>query len=33
MTLIGPTLQRFFTDRLAKQKAVSVHTVAFYRDG
>ena len=33
MTLIGPTLQRFFTDRLAKQKAVSRHTVASYRDG
>ena len=26
-------LQRFFTDRLAKQKAVSRHTVASYRDG
>lgn len=33
MTLIGPTLQRFFTDRLAKQKAVSRHTVTAYRDG
>ena len=32
MTLIAPTLQSFFTDRLAKQRRVSPRTVASYRD-
>ena len=31
MTAVAPTLQRFFTERLA-QRGVSVHTVAAYRD-
>jgi integrase/recombinase XerD len=31
MTAIGPTVQRFFTERLA-QRGVSPHTVAAYRD-
>jgi site-specific recombinase XerD len=29
---IAPTLQSFFTDRLAKQRQASTHTVASYRD-
>jgi integrase/recombinase XerD len=32
MTMLAPTLQAFFTDRLAKQKNASEHTVASYRD-
>jgi len=32
MTTLAPTLQAFFTDRLAKQKNASEHTVASYRD-
>lgn len=32
MTLIAPTLQGFFTDRLAQQQQVSPRTIAAYRD-
>jgi site-specific recombinase XerD len=32
MTLIAPTLQAFFTDRLAQQRQASPRTVAAYRD-
>ncbi|MEP7193170.1 MAG: tyrosine-type recombinase/integrase, partial [Actinomycetota bacterium] len=32
MTLIAPTLQAFFTDRLGKQRQVSPQTIAAYRD-
>src|SRR5687768_8208269 len=32
MTLIAPTMQAFFTDRLTKQRQVSPATVAAYRD-
>ena len=32
MTLIAPTLQAFFTDRLAKQRQASPRTIAVYRD-
>ncbi|HUC14976.1 MAG TPA: site-specific integrase, partial [Acidimicrobiales bacterium] len=32
MTLIAPTLESFFTDRLAKQRYASPRTVASYRD-
>lgn len=32
MSAIAPTLQAFFTDRLARQRQVSPHTVASYRD-
>jgi hypothetical protein len=32
MTLIAPTLQAFFTDRLAKQLHASPRTIASYRD-
>jgi len=32
MTLIAPTLQGFFTDRLVKQRQASPRTVAAYRD-
>lgn len=32
MSLIAPTLQTFFTDRLAKQRRVSPRTIASYRD-
>lgn len=32
MTLIAPTLQMFFTDRLAQQRRVSPRTIAAYRD-
>jgi site-specific recombinase XerD len=32
MTMLAPTLQAFFTDRLTKQKNASEHTVASYRD-
>lgn len=32
MTAIAATVESFFTDRLAKQRLVSAHTVAAYRD-
>jgi site-specific recombinase XerD len=32
MSLLAPTLQAFFTDRLIDQKRASAHTVAAYRD-
>ena len=32
MTDLAPILQGFFTDRLARQKKASPHTVAAYRD-
>ncbi|PZS12917.1 MAG: integrase [Pseudonocardiales bacterium] len=32
MTLIAPTLQSFFTDRLTRQRQVSPRTIAAYRD-
>jgi site-specific recombinase XerD len=32
MSLIGPTLQSFFTDRLANQRHASPRTIASYRD-
>ena len=32
MTLIAPTLQGFFTDRLAQQRQASPRTIAAYRD-
>ena len=32
MTALAPTLEAFFTDRLAKQRRASTHTVAAYRD-
>lgn len=32
MTLIAPTLQAFFTDRLARQRRASARTIASYRD-
>jgi integrase/recombinase XerD len=32
VSLIAPTLQAFFTDRLASQKHASAHTIAAYRD-
>ena len=32
MTALAPTLQAFFTDRLARQRSVSPHTIAAYRD-
>jgi site-specific recombinase XerD len=32
MTLVAPTLESFFTDRLAKQRYASPRTVASYRD-
>ena len=32
MTALAPTLQAFFTDRLANQRGASSHTVAAYRD-
>ncbi len=32
MTLVAPTMQAFFTDRLAKQRQASPHTIASYRD-
>ena len=33
MTALAPTLQAFFTDRLALQRQASGHTIAAYRDG
>jgi len=32
MTALAPTLQAFFTDRLIRQRRVSAHTIAAYRD-
>jgi site-specific recombinase XerD len=32
VSTLAPTLQAFFTDRLAQQRQASVHTVAAYRD-
>ena len=32
MSLLAPTLQAFFTDRLIGQKRASAHTIAAYRD-
>jgi site-specific recombinase XerC len=32
MTLLAPTLQAFFTERLMTQQNASAHTVASYRD-
>ena len=32
MSLIGPTVEAFFTDRLMAQRRASPHTVAAYRD-
>ena len=32
MSLLAPTLQAFFTDRLIRQKRASAHTIAAYRD-
>lgn len=32
MTVLAPTLQAFFTDRLAHQLGASAHTIAAYRD-
>jgi integrase/recombinase XerD len=32
MSVLAPTLQAFFTDRLIRQRQVSPHTVAAYRD-
>ena len=32
MTALAPTLQAFFTDRLVRQRRVSAHTIAAYRD-
>lgn len=32
MTALAPTLQAFFTDRLIRQRHVSSHTIAAYRD-
>jgi integrase/recombinase XerD len=32
VTALAPTLQAFFTDRLARQRNASPHTIAAYRD-
>ena len=32
MSALAPTLQAFFTDRLTRQRQVSPHTIAAYRD-
>jgi len=32
VTMLAPTLQAFFTDRLARQRNASPHTIAAYRD-
>jgi integrase/recombinase XerD len=32
MSLLAPTLQAFFTERLTGQKRASAHTIAAYRD-
>jgi site-specific recombinase XerD len=33
VSTLAPTLQAFFTDRLARQRQASPHTIAAYRDG
>ena len=32
MSALAPTLQAFFTERLIRQRQVSGHTIASYRD-
>ena len=32
MSLLAPTLQAFFTDRLTRQRNASPHTIAAYRE-
>ena len=32
MTSLAPTLEAYFTDRLIRQRRVSPHTIASYRD-
>jgi site-specific recombinase XerC len=32
VSTLAPTLQAFFTDRLARQRQASGHTIASYRD-
>ncbi|HWY89233.1 MAG TPA: hypothetical protein VNY31_01040 [Solirubrobacteraceae bacterium] len=32
MSLLAPTLQAFFTDRLVRERKASPHTIAAYRD-
>lgn len=32
MTVLAPTLQAFFTERLINQRHASPHTIAAYRD-
>jgi hypothetical protein len=32
LTPLAPLLERFFTDRLLRQRQVSPHTIASYRD-
>ena len=32
MSALAPTLQAFFTERLIRQRQVSAHTIASYRD-
>ena len=32
MTALAPTLEAFFTERLARQRRASGHTIAAYRD-
>jgi site-specific recombinase XerC len=32
MSMLAPTLQAFFTDRLIRQRQASPHTIAAYRD-
>lgn len=32
MSMLAPTLQAFFTDRLVRQRNASPHTIAAYRD-
>ena len=32
MSTLAPTLQAFFTDRLARHRQASPHTIAAYRD-
>jgi integrase/recombinase XerD len=32
MTVLAPTLEAFFTDRLINEKGASAHTIAAYRD-
>lgn len=32
MSMLAPTLQAFFTERLVSQRHASAHTIAAYRD-